>query len=120
MKVRTPVPGVTAAIVGVSFVDGEGDTDEPRALAYFRRHGYHLGDTPARVGPAIGAPRGPGIDVPVGEVGVLEATPERPANSASKAAWLAYAVACGADEAEVRVLTRNALAERYGARVTEG
>lgn len=39
-KITTPVKGFTGKVAGVSFVDGEGETDDAGALAYFRRHGY--------------------------------------------------------------------------------
>lgn len=43
MKVRTPVEGFTGSSAGVEFVDGVGETDDPNALDYFRRHGYGVG-----------------------------------------------------------------------------
>lgn len=39
---------------------------------------------------------------------------ERPARSASKAEWFAYAVAHGADEAEADAATKQQLIEQYG------
>jgi hypothetical protein len=43
-----------------------------------------------------------------------EAAMERPARSATKADWKAYALSLGADPTEVGKLNRDALAERYG------
>ncbi|CAL9480289.1 hypothetical protein SUDANB99_03068 [Streptomyces sp. enrichment culture] len=39
---------------------------------------------------------------------------ERPARSASKAEWVAYAVAQGADQDDAEQSTKDALIERYG------
>ncbi|NML50543.1 hypothetical protein HHL19_12820 [Streptomyces sp. R302] len=39
---------------------------------------------------------------------------ERPARSASKVDWVAYAVALGAEQADAEQLTRDQLAEQYG------
>jgi hypothetical protein len=49
-----------------------------------------------------------------------EAVPEpappagRPPQAADKAAWVAYAVTCGADQAEAEGATKAALIEQYG------
>ena len=43
-KVTTPVEGFTGVVVGVSFTDGVGETEQEGALAYFRRHGYQIGE----------------------------------------------------------------------------
>ncbi|MFG3037784.1 hypothetical protein ACGFYZ_12830 [Streptomyces sp. NPDC048330] len=42
---------------------------------------------------------------------------KRPARSASKAEWVAYAVALGGEQDDAEQLTRDQLAEQYG---TEG
>lgn len=39
---------------------------------------------------------------------------ERPANNASQAAWVAYALSTGADENEVHDMSRSALIKAYG------
>lgn len=39
-KITTPVEGYTGVVVGVSFADGQGETEDAAALAYFARHGY--------------------------------------------------------------------------------
>ncbi|WP_427870548.1 hypothetical protein [Leucobacter luti] len=53
-KVQTPVKGYTGTIVGVHFVDGEGSTDDPQALAYFARQGYKVSGSAATGKPAGG------------------------------------------------------------------
>lgn len=40
--VRTPVEGYTGSVVGVTFVDGEGETTNDSALEYFQRQGYEV------------------------------------------------------------------------------
>lgn len=42
-KIETPVKDFTGTVAGVTFADGEGETDDPTALAYFKRHGYKVG-----------------------------------------------------------------------------
>lgn len=42
--VSTPVKGFSGVVAGVRFVAGRGETDNPSALAYFRRRGYTLGE----------------------------------------------------------------------------
>lgn len=39
-KITTPVEGFTGTVVGVTFVDGVGETKDEGALAYFERQGY--------------------------------------------------------------------------------
>lgn len=39
-KITTPVEGFNGIVVGVTFTKGEGETDNPAALAYFERQGY--------------------------------------------------------------------------------
>lgn len=39
-KITTPVKGFTGKVVGVTFADGVGETDDEAAVSYFRRHGY--------------------------------------------------------------------------------
>lgn len=46
--VKTPVEGYTGTVAGVAFDDGVGETDDPRALAYFERHGYTVETAPKR------------------------------------------------------------------------
>lgn len=41
-RITTPVEGFTGVVAGVSFANGEGETDNEVALAYFRRHGYGI------------------------------------------------------------------------------
>lgn len=42
MIVRTPVEGFSGVVANVQFVDGVGESDDPNALVYFRRHGYEV------------------------------------------------------------------------------
>lgn len=58
--VRTPVPGFAGMSAGVEFVDGVGETDDPRALSYFRRAGYHI-DEQSEPEPSWG-PADEGVD----------------------------------------------------------
>lgn len=41
-KITTPVKGFTGVVVGVPFADGQGETDDESAIAYFNRHGYDV------------------------------------------------------------------------------
>lgn len=50
--VATPVAGFTGVVAGVRFAAGRGETDNPSALAYFRRRGYTLIDQPQPESPA--------------------------------------------------------------------
>lgn len=40
--IKTPVEGFSGQVVGVTFTDGVGETDNPAALAYFARQGYAI------------------------------------------------------------------------------
>lgn len=52
VKVQTPVEGYDGTIAGVTFKDGTAETDDPTAVAYFRRHGYTLdGEAPTTPDP---------------------------------------------------------------------
>ncbi|CAL9457000.1 hypothetical protein SUDANB15_02540 [Streptomyces sp. enrichment culture] len=44
----------------------------------------------------------------------VEGSPARPAKSASKKDWVAYAVSQGTDETDAESMTRDELAEAYG------
>ena len=47
LRIQTPVAGFTGEVVGVSFVDGFGETEDENAIAYFTRQGFGLdGSTP--------------------------------------------------------------------------
>ena len=50
-KITTPVEGFNGTVVGVTFVDGHGETDNPVALAYFTRQGYTVEADEAPAGP---------------------------------------------------------------------
>src|SRR5690606_41847724 len=49
------------------------------------------------------------------EAGPVEDGADRPARSATKAAWVAYAIARGMPETEAKAMTRDQLAARYRA-----
>lgn len=40
--IHTPVEHYTGPVIGVQFIDGEGQTEDPAKLAYFERHGYSI------------------------------------------------------------------------------
>lgn len=40
--VKAPNKAYNGVVAGVRFVDGQGETDDPLALNYFRRHGYQI------------------------------------------------------------------------------
>ncbi|WP_320069609.1 hypothetical protein [Micromonospora sp. RTGN7] len=98
-KITTPVEGFNGIVAGVHFRDGQGQTDDDGAVAYFRRHRY--GVEP--------------IDQPTVNPEASPEQPERPARGDSKAKWATYAVSpdggMTADAAEA--LTRDQLAEKY-------
>lgn len=55
--VTAPLPGFNGSVVGVVFTDGVGHTTDPRALAYFGRHGYGISQAkPAPQEPNAPAP----------------------------------------------------------------
>ncbi|MFG7941192.1 hypothetical protein [Streptomyces cacaoi] len=50
--IHSPVPGYTGpGPGGVRLVDGRGETDDPRVIAYARRHGYRIETTPVPAPP---------------------------------------------------------------------
>lgn len=52
MKVTAPAVGFSGVVANVEFVDGVGETDDPNALSYFRRHGYEVDVPKAEKAPA--------------------------------------------------------------------
>ncbi|NJP27102.1 hypothetical protein FLW53_23455 [Microbispora sp. SCL1-1] len=96
----------------VWFRDGQAEVDADSGLAAALR------EVPAVFGiiedgvtePPTEPPTEPSTETPTGTPEV----PERPAQSAVKAAWVDYAVACGADPGEAEALTKPELIERYG------
>ena len=42
LRIQTPVEGFTGEVVGVSFVNGFGETEDENAIAYFIRQGFGL------------------------------------------------------------------------------
>lgn len=45
--IKAPNADYNGVSAGVTFVDGVGETDNPSALAYFRRHGYEVTKKPS-------------------------------------------------------------------------
>ncbi|WP_332644075.1 hypothetical protein [Aeromicrobium sp.] len=43
--VKAPVEGFSGVVANVEFVDGVGETSDPTALSYFRRHGYGVDES---------------------------------------------------------------------------
>lgn len=94
--VTAPTEGFTGEIGGVAFHQGAATADDRThraALAYFRRRGY-------TIEPASAVADEPDEDI-------------QPRKSASKAAWVEYAVAHGMTAAEAEQLTRDQLVERF-------
>ncbi|GAA2772819.1 hypothetical protein GCM10010470_00410 [Saccharopolyspora taberi] len=93
-RVSAPTP-YTGTVVGVEFVDGTGETSDPAALAYFRRHdAYSIDGDEQPAAPASG---------PV----------EMPKPSARKSDWLDYAVSQGMSRDDAESLTRDDLARFF-------
>lgn len=65
--IQTPVAGYEGHVAGVDFADGRAETDNPKAIAYFRRKGYTVdGEGPAPAGD-VTASEQPDPEVKVGE-----------------------------------------------------
>lgn len=93
VTIHAPVEGFTGTVAGVGFADGVAEVEDPApsALHYFHRHGYTIDGESAD-------------PVPDG----------KPAESAGKKAWQAYALTLAQDsdvEAEVRKMTKAQLVE---------
>lgn len=54
-KITSPVAGFKGRIAGVTFKDGAAETDDPGALAYFRRKGYKVGGKQGEPSPQLAA-----------------------------------------------------------------
>lgn len=102
-RITAPNEKYTGDVAGVHFVAGQAVTDDPAALAYCRSAGYTIEptDDQADEAPAAEAPN---------------LTPSRPTTSGTKAEWVAWAVACGADPQEADRLTKQQLVDTYGDR----
>lgn len=97
-EVTAPAEGHAGEVAGVHFARGRAvvDTSDPQqraALAYFKRRGYGVTEAEGR-----------------GE----QPSASRPPQAADKAAWVAYAVACGAEQADAEAATKAVLIEQYG------
>lgn len=88
----------TGKIGPVPFVDGRTETDHEGVVAYCRRHGYKV--EPIKEPQANSSPS----EAP---------EPARPVRSASKGAWVAYAVSRGMPRDEAEAMTRDQLATHY-------
>lgn len=90
--INTPVKGFTGTVAGVQFADGQGETENVAALAYFERQGYTVTAEDALPDPPNDPADGEGSDngakQPAGDGTVLD----RPAGNASLEAWQAYAL----------------------------
>ncbi|GAA1455453.1 hypothetical protein [Nocardiopsis tropica] len=102
-KITAPVPGYTGTVAGVTLANGVGETDNEGALSYFRRHGYTV--EPVEETPVV--------EQEDDGQGDGEQPPARPAKSASKTDWIAYAIGQGMSEEDADAATRDALVERY-------
>lgn len=104
-RITTPVRGFRGEVAGVAFIDSKAEVDEDvhaRALAYFRRKGYHV----EAIGELANAAR---TELAAAD----EQAGEKPRKSASKAAWVAYAVSQGIPEGDTDNLTRDQLVELF-------
>lgn len=119
--VRAPVGDVSGLVAGVSFTAGVAVVDgvEHRsAMRYFRDAGYIIepADAPEPVAEVAAEPV-PAPEPVAAEVAATAPTrakAKRPGKTAGKDAWIAYAVAQGAQETEVRKLTKPQLVGIYG------
>ncbi|MFI6886760.1 hypothetical protein [Streptosporangium canum] len=62
----------------------------------------------------------PAPEPPVGPAAELAAGLACPSEHENKAAWVAYAVACGMDESNARALSKAALIEEFGEEDPDG
>lgn len=105
-EVTAPDEGFNGEVGGVRFDKGTATVDDAdagsfAALSYFRNtDGY-------KVAANGGTDTGGDGDGDLGEV-------KRPANTAAKPDWVAYAVALGADEAEAKDTNKDVLIAKYG------
>lgn len=105
--VHSPVQRFSGDVAGLVFRDGRADADsaaDAAALAYCRRRGYTV--EPLDVSLEDEAET---VDAPEQDVEV-----ERPADYASKAEWVTYAVARGVSDEDAKAATKNELIELYG------
>lgn len=97
-KITAPVEHVIGTVAGVTFNDSVGETDNPGAVAYFKRHGYKVEELKTEPAPADDALDGP----------------ELPKKSATTEVWRAYAVEHGGMTAdEAAAMSRDQLAARF-------
>ncbi len=105
--VYAPVSTFSGPSAGVLFADGVAvvDSGEVSALRYFAKKGYRI---------VVEAPEAkPEPEPPAPEAEPAVPRLAQPTKSASKAAWVAFAIAQGADPDEAASLKRDTLAEQY-------
>lgn len=117
--IHTPVKGYTGTIVGVQFKDGTGETEDQSALSYFARKGYTIDGAPTEPAdfdddtPAGDEPQD--FDQESEDEGEQQPEDEdakdddRPAKSATKGAWVDYALANGKTGDDVDGLNKDEL-----------
>jgi hypothetical protein len=91
------------------------------AVTYVRRAGQHMAE---RIRPVPGSPDEQRLSALADDPSSpwhVEDEPEpvtepagRPPQAADKAAWITWAVACGAEQADAEAATKAALIEQYG------
>ncbi|MGH3745805.1 MAG: hypothetical protein ACRDT8_00215 [Micromonosporaceae bacterium] len=93
-RITAPVKEFSNQVAGVMFESGVAETDNPGAVAYFRRHGYGVEE--------------------IGEEKPSRPAGQRPPQSAGKPEWIAYAVERGMPESDAKALNKSALIEEFG------
>lgn len=128
MRITTPVEGFTGTVVDVVFTDGVGETTDPGALAYFRRHGYKVeaaeksskgkkepkskDSTPQGEETETHDGQNPNPDSSEGtDDQDDDATVTVPGGNAAKQAWYDYALATGVSEDDLDGLGRDEIRE---------
>lgn len=116
--VFAPVEGHTGTVAGVVFDDGRAECNDPKALAYFQRHGYRIERPAPRIKIDVTGDVDPAAISQVMAQAFrrsLGLTVQRPARNAPKAEWLAYAESQGASPTRLAEATKAALIKKYGA-----
>jgi hypothetical protein len=104
-KITAPVQGATCTVAGIALVNSVGETDNPGAVAYFKRHGYQVEE----IAEAVETDATPEAEKP-------PAPPFAPNRGSSKAEWVAYLTSPNAGDkaltaADAEAKTRDQLAE---------
>ncbi len=111
--INAPEPRFNGEVAGLVFRAGKAAAETPAdqaAVTYCQRRGYTVvpGDGVSQEGEQADAET---LDTDAVDDGD---TANRPADYASKADWVAYAVDRGASEADAQAATKNELIELYG------